>query len=234
MGMARTTRKSGIFTNDNRFTEPEFVPYAAAIGQIALAWNSLHEAMGGLLWALLGGWHLKTGYGDKSMPPLTAVGRLWNAVGSDREKRKMLRQIAICDQLTTRQDHPSFDEDIKWLLAQTDAQEEERNNAVHAPLIFLRKDHQTSERLLPLEKDLGPAPYTLTHNSRAIKLDKKKDLLSDLRVCRETILALRDFCSQMEVAIVVRSQPWPRRPSLPSRGEKKSRSHRKRPSQKVE
>ncbi|MCX7309122.1 MAG: hypothetical protein NTZ72_14715, partial [Afipia sp.] len=37
-----------------KYNDPNFRPYAIAIGELALAWNGLHDVLGRLFWTIVG------------------------------------------------------------------------------------------------------------------------------------------------------------------------------------
>jgi hypothetical protein len=187
----------------DRYTVKQFLPYALAIGQLALAWNSLHEALAHLFWTALGG-------GWKGLP----VG-VWNAAEFDRPKRKMLR--AAIEATTPRQlsYHPKMVEDMIWIINKADELENKRNDAVHSPLLLFGKG-ALAPRYPPLVM-----PDALLDNRRAINLGQK-DLLVEFRWCRNATLVLRDFAYAVDRGLTTSGAPWPRRPSLPNRSAKKT------------
>jgi hypothetical protein len=74
-------------------------------------------------------------------------------------------------------------------------------------------------------------PNLRLNNSRAAKLvDKnlKGELSEDFRWCRDSILILRDYAVFLELALTVEYCPWPDRPRLPKRGQKKTRPSQRR------
>jgi hypothetical protein len=195
------------------FTEDEFKPYVKAIGRLALAWNDLHERLGMLFWAVLGG-------GWKQKP----IG-IWNSANFDRPKRAMLRAaVHGCTSAETSA-HPSMVDDIEWILTKADALEDKRNNAVHSPLIL------TGNQLAVLMGYAPVVPDKLLENPRAMKL-AKTDLLDEFKWCFQCTLVLRDYAALIERALTASGTQWPDRPSLPSRKQKKTLQLRNRQSQK--
>ena len=99
----------------DRFTEHQFDPYVRAIGQLVLAWNSFHEVMA---------WTYEIVIADAIRPaehnkgPQVREG--WNALNSDRDKRKLLRAAAANLPPAEAKNLPKFAEDVKWILDRAD------------------------------------------------------------------------------------------------------------------
>jgi hypothetical protein len=187
-----------------RYTAPEFKPYVAALGQLALAWNDLQESCAALFWTVMSP---PPQEGDfVNYTPLL----VWHSVRSDRSQREMLRAAALNPQADWKR--PSAREDIKWLLDQAAKLEDARNDAVHSPLFIVDRS------LYGLAGSGQPvAPAWWLSNPRAGKLSKRADLLSEFRYCRDTALALADFAQAMDGALVNQPRLWPERPALPNR-----------------
>lgn len=191
-----------------RFTEAKFLPYATAIGQVALAWNDLHEGLAILFCTLCGG---------------GGIGKwlaIWHSAKFDRPKRDMIRG-AILHWTEAQQDgFPKGQKDIRWLLDRVDELEDARNNAVHSPLL-----------LVPPGGIAGPIPFvithTLSHHPRALRM-ALKNLLFEFRWCRAATLVLRDFTHRLDRALSTAGAPWPDKPKLPNRGQRNDRRDRRR------
>jgi len=190
-----------------RYTSAEYRPYVMAIGQIALAWNDLHESIASLFSAVT------SIIGDDK------IEAAFQAVDSDRLKRKMLK--AAFSQLEPKEIrlNPRAIDDVKWLCGQIDTLEEGRNNAIHSPL----HNFQLSG-LIDGFPD-GVQPNTTRGNNRAMKL-KDKNLLTEYRYVRDAAIILRDFAEAIEECwnwTAGKPHTWPERPSLPNRGQKSRR-----------
>lgn len=188
-----------------RYTSAAYRPYVMAIGQIALAWNDLHESIGVLFNSIT-----TIATDDK-------VQAAFQAIDSDRLKRKMLK--AAFSQLDAKEIrlNPTAVDDIKWACGQIDALEEARNNAIHSPLhmfVFSREFN------LPH----GVLPNDVYGNTRAAKL-RNKDLLTEYRYVRDATIVLRDFIDGIEESWnwTYRRSSAPVRPQLPNRGQKNPR-----------
>jgi hypothetical protein len=193
----------------SRFTEKMFRPYVIAIGELALAWNDLHEKLASLFWTILGG-------GWKERP----IG-IWNSSNFDRPRREMLKAAVVASTNSERMTFPNMVADICWVLAESEKLEQARNNAIHSPLLMAR---QSSIFLEEVIRGAGydVIPNDLLKNPRALKL-AKKDLLTEFRWCRDASLVLRDFSIAVDRALCETGVPWPKRPSLPNRGQKNGR-----------
>jgi hypothetical protein len=189
------------------YTSQEYRPYVMAIGQIALAWNDLHESIGALF------------NSTASIIGEDKVEAAFQAVDSDRLKRRMLKAVFSQLDPKERKLNPKAIEDVKWLCGQIDALEESRNNAIHSPL----HNFQLSG-LIPDYPD-GVQPNTTRGNTRAKKL-KDKHLLTEYRYVRDAAIVLRDFVEAIEESwnwTANKLHTWPERPQLPNRGQKNRR-----------
>jgi hypothetical protein len=188
--------------------------YAIAVGQVALAWNSLCDSFAALFWTVLGG-------GDSGVP-LAA----WNSLKSDRAQREMLKDAAKAfflkgGGMRATDKYPTAAADVAWIFSEANKLEDDRNNAVHSPLI-LHPQGALSLRLgMPSRARVMPA--TVLENSRALNL-AEKDLLAEFRRCRDAALILRNYCRRADWALCHEPQSWPQRPRLPPRPNPSSRN----------
>ena len=81
----RTRSENKMWRDTNRFTSKSFRAYAAAIGQVALTWNDLHETLGMLFMEVAFEGSLK-------------AEDAWQSLIVDRAKREMLK--AVLDGMT--------------------------------------------------------------------------------------------------------------------------------------
>jgi hypothetical protein len=199
-------------------TSAIYTPYVVAIGQLALAWNDLHEALALLFIELLAN--------GRAYPATD----LWNAASFDRPKRQLIKSLMRTAPLK----YPArvrLKADLEWLLAEIDKVEDARNDAIHAPLTFSTEGKVLSiftpgnkevSITIPVDKIV---PSTAFDNRRAIKL-LNKDLLTEFRWCRDMSLALTEYVSEIYEAVAANppdSNVWPTKPVLPGRGMKKRR-----------
>lgn len=219
--MSKPLRK-GKQVGFDRFTESQFGPYVKAIGQLVLAWNSFHEVMG---------WSYEIMIADALRPVDTDKGPQvregWNALNSDRDKRRLLRAAATNLPPAVTKNLPKFAEDVKWVLDRADELENMRNSVVHSPLMLVSREKGRWANLARFGDDFI-APEWLSGNRRAIELRnlllKRKELLAEFRWCRDATLVCRDFMVLVNRCWGSVGLPWPKRPSLPSRERKNTRS----------
>ncbi len=181
----------------------EWTPYVRALGQFALTWNDLHERLGVIFWSI-----------TESEMALS----IWQSSNQDRAKRKMLEAIVPDISLAWRRDFPKLIPDLKWLLHEVTSFEESRNDAVHAPL-WNFPDAPNS----PVPAGVRAADFL--GNKRAKNL-ASKEILQEYRWCRDTAFTLRDFAMELELALDFPKRPWPDKPKLPNRGQKKAHQPR--------
>lgn len=106
----------------DRFTEKIFKPYVTAIGELALAWNDLHEKLGWLFG------HMMEAGDERAL-------NIWNSPQFDRPKRALLEAVVKAMPNQMQRDYPRLKDDILWLLKQADVLEDARNTAIHSPLL---------------------------------------------------------------------------------------------------
>lgn len=147
---------------------------------------------------------------------------LWNSVKFDRPKRELLS--AAKENLTREafaEWSPKAEAEIRWLIDRVNALEDDRNNVVHSPLLYVGDSSEA--------KEAGRKPYVapvfIFGNQRAMRL-ADKDLMTEFRYVRDAAAILAKYTSDMERTLANDSRgqiSWPKRPSLPNRGQKKSR-----------
>jgi len=179
------------------FTSKKFRPYALAIGQLALAWNDLHEGFAILFWDVL-----------RDFPTANAV---WNSARFDRAQRDMLRASVAVLPADRRAKFPRFVGDIEWALSQADKIEDSRNDAIHAPLFYFQGGTG-----IAFDEPSRVQPSTITDHPRALKL-QQKELLPEFRWARDASLVLRDFLARIMFILRAGKGKWPARPVLPAR-----------------
>lgn len=223
---ARSKRKRWL---GDRFTERGYQPYVQAIGQLVLAWNDLHEKLGFLFVTLLDLNRVNAEAADDEIE-IERWSGIWASAAYDRPKRSMLQGVLSENLQGDLKNLPMFKEDILWILKEADKIEEIRNNAVHVPLVWMGNHPVMRELVLGLDLEIVPN-VRLGHKRGAsiAKRDIRSGLLREYRWAREACLVLRDFTQQMRVAVTWHSpdeppepSPWPHRPSLPNRGQKKT------------
>lgn len=171
-----------------REKEKIFRPYAIELGYLVYAWNHLQETLAELFWRVSG------------IPKQAAAFAIWHSIPSDRYQRLMLEAAA---------EKTIFDktklEDIHWLMKKLNKpMSGQRNDAVHAPMIFFTDLVGTTLR-----------PYDWTGNPRALSL-AGKNVTQELLLYRKRTEILREYAKAMHRhlgAPAIRS--WPDRPKLP-------------------
>jgi len=201
-------------------TAPVYRPYVIAIGQLALAWNQLHESLALLFIELLA---------NGRAYPATDI---WNSPTFDRPMRLLLKSLLR----TIDRRYPSklrMTADLEWVLAEIDKVEDARNDAVHSPLT-VTPEGEVLGILIPGREDKVRLSVTVNKvvpriafdNRRALKL-LNKDLLTEFRWCRDMSLALNEYVGAVYEAVAANpaeSDAWPSRPPLPNRGVQKKRN----------
>lgn len=192
-----------------RFTEKPLRPYVAAIGQTALAWNDLHEHLGRFFGHFMRGASREAGLA------------IWQSSRVDRSKRQLLEAAVKTAPKELTSGHPKFKDDLLWLLARVEALEDTRNNVVHAPLHLEFDSDDLAPPIAQYKKGdfisvASVLPMDFGNNTRAKNLIGK-NLLSEYRWCRDSLVKLRVFLRAIDES-VDSGKTWPRRPKLPIRG----------------
>jgi hypothetical protein len=128
---------------------------------------------------------------------------IWNALKSNRSQRDVL--LAAAKSTLINGGSQKLAEEIEWICKRADALESGRNDALHSPLWGAIRG--PGAPIVSPVLDLGHA--------RANKL-LGKNLLAELRRCRECSTLLRDYATKLDFAIC-RGTPLPARPKLPPR-----------------
>lgn len=176
------------------FRTASFQPYAQAIGEMALAWNDLHETLKGLFWAALG------------TPNGIIAYAVWYSSKSDRAQRDMLRALATTQAIGGRL-AKAIKPEVIWVINRTDSLEDFRNDMIHSP--FLASPAGQME------------PIWQSGHRRAKKL-AGKDLLKELTWFYDATLILRDYAWEIDQAARHGRDSLPGRPTLPNRGDSKT------------
>ncbi len=203
--MAKRKRKLKL----ERFDGREFMPYARSIGQAVMAWNDLHTRLAFLFETVIG------------RPIHNVAYAIWHSSTSDRACREMLKAVLYEVGLRWPQGYPEATDDIKWILDRAQSLEDTRNDIIHSPLMMIGHK-KTAGGLASLAAPFHkPAiiPQSFLGHKRALKLEDKPDLLSEIQWCRDAALMLRDFTAEVQRALrdTERNPTWPQRPALPPR-----------------
>jgi hypothetical protein len=200
--MARRTREPGSpGWKDPRtnLSRAEFRPYATALGQIALAWNGLHERLAFLFCMAMGGGQVNHFFA------------IWYAIKNDRAQRDMLLAATNVDIADLSSYCPKLKEEIIWIWKHCNDVEEARNNALHSPFVLMHSGVQPG--------------YHMGHE-RATKLAKQQDISTELRWCRDAAKVLSDYVQAIGRALEDARHTWPDRPKWPTREDIKRRTRR--------
>jgi len=201
--MAKTWRRP------SPFTKRKFKPYAEAMGQLALAWTDLHEALGDLYFDTLSN-H------DNDPVRNLQIASSWGALASDRQKRNVLEAAVQWIDMARRKECPNFQADVKWLLTRANSLEDRRNDALHSALQEV--DNARVAELMGLKVgDVAPVYTIMNHRSAKLAATtwrRGRPLLADLRLYRDYASALAYYVRQVRTAWQRRG-PWPERPPLP-------------------
>lgn len=218
--MAKRKRQNYSFKRlqAHSFNERDYKPYALAIGQIALAWNDLHEKLGEIFVCILDGIdNIETD--DERLEQLAAV---WSSANNDRAKRNILEALLATASTKDTTARPRMVEDVRWLLKEANKLEDVRNDVVHSPLLWLGYTQILAKFVRG--EGLTIVPNVTLGNTRAVKLAKKdlrRHLIVDFRWARNAILVLRNYAHDLRLALLIDGRAWPGRPRLPNRGQRK-------------
>jgi hypothetical protein len=191
-------------TPDQREKEREriFQPYAIDLGWCVYEWNRLQASFADLFALAVG--NDRVGFA------------IWHAVKSDLTQRDML--MAASEQSYKDKDPPRAFDDIKWLIDRTSKLINPRNDAIHAPLVFVNESLGNIS-LMPLYFLGSPRAKNLAD----------KDLLKEIAWCRAYTHLLAEFAENLMFSIKFypalkpEERPaWPDRPPLPQYDSSKS------------
>jgi hypothetical protein len=181
-----------------------FAPFAIEIGELTRSWNILQENLGEIFaWIV-----------NDSNPNIPLA--VWYSTQNDRAQRDMLRRAHASFGAINNRKHPKAKEDIKWLLDRCDSLADQRNDALHAPLMLAISESNKTIEVIPA--------YFLG-DPRAIKL-KNKNVLEELRWYRQSAETLRQYALSIVSHMKADGKSWPERPLMPTLGQ----NHPHRPS----
>jgi len=183
--------------DENKLLEP----YVTALGELVVEWNAMTDDFGVLFASIM--------FPNEPMPQ--KVLSAWHSIRNDLTQRKKLRAAAEAHLTELDDRFPKAGEDIEWLMTQADKLSKKRNDAIHAPLTFLRNDKGEPVSIVPSE---------FFGNLRAVSLGKKDDLLTEYKWYAATAEILKYFARQITASIQFQNRAWPDRPQLPTRGQK--------------
>ena len=170
------------------YGDPEFEPFALALGRVTLAWNSLHVALFGLFWAV-------SGYANRLIP-----GAIWHALKVDRAQRDILKNFAASNVLGISIPN-NIRTEIAWILNEANVLENDRNNLLHTPFAI---------------NENGVFALHLGQHKRGITLSGK-EMQAYANWLFSRIMMLTEYAEQLEEPIRRSHLSLPKRPSLPAR-----------------
>ena len=181
--------------------EEAFTPYATELGRLVYAWNRLQERLARLFCIVCN-------FEDEAVGPA-----IWYSIPSDLSQRKMLR--AAIDN-SKKQVVPES-ADLIWLLDKVDTiLAHKRNDALHAPFVLVTGTDDQSQ-FTKMVSDM------FSDNPKAAKLHGK-DLMAEFQWYANYADALSSYADSMiDHLHYPDDEPWPKKPSLPHRGQKKNR-----------
>jgi hypothetical protein len=187
----------------------KFRPFANELGWILFEWNSLHEAFCQIFADLLAPADREIAYA------------IWHSNPSDRAQREMLSSalkvikskdkglLKLCD-------------GASYALEKMRKLSGLRNDAIHAPLIFVSLDGRDGGLKLEIE------PNLMSRNPRGAKLPEDKELQEEFMWYRDHLERLASFTRSLHAAWYYRDTavafPWPDKPQLPPRGHYQNRA----------
>jgi hypothetical protein len=184
---------------------------AVEIGKLVFAWGDLHTALSHIFSFVL----------DQSM--MGVAHAVWHSTPSDRTQRGMLNAaVNRCLLPDARKKRPHVTdrliESVQWLLKEADVLANQRNTIVHSGYWVERKPDQT---LIPAFNPLS--------GRKALASYGKVVLPDDIQNLRRKTEVLADYANAIVWALFrPDGVPWPKKPSLPTRGKRtRGRSHRR-------
>jgi hypothetical protein len=194
-----TASKRSLRTPAQRRREQErqFKPLAIELGWIAYEWNRLHEALGELF---------ADAMGADTYTALSA----WHAVRSDLTQRQMLKATAA-----HRAKRSAPEDTLLWralvnLVDEVTKLSDKRNNAIHAPLVFVTDVTGGAVEVEPL---------VFLGNEKAANLGNR-DLLPEFQWYRKSGEVLANYANVLHYALNDPTHQLPPKPILPTLGQK--------------
>jgi hypothetical protein len=201
--IAKTRRREG--GKAFAYAGKQFASHALALGQAVMAWNYLHERLGGLFCAALDG---------HSIPS-----EIWYSSSYDRPRRDMLLGLlraGFVEKISPHNELASLE--IEWIVKEANKLEDVRNDIVHTPILYI--DDELAELL---QIKAGISTHDWGGHPRAVRL-APKDLLIEFRWFRDRCLVLADYATKFFMFKWPHGNvAWPDRPQLPTREDQKNR-----------
>jgi hypothetical protein len=173
-------------------------PYLQDLALVVASWNELHDELGRLFSIVIGGGNLSLALA------------VWHTIESDALQRKLIRAalpFSLSDLPRAKEKGADWvriaRDEIKWILDRVDSLRDQRNDAVHSPLIA---ELQSGKWKL--------TSFTFFGHPRAKKL-AGKELLSQFRWYWKTSQVLAAYTQSVRLGLYAQPYSWPKRPSLP-------------------
>lgn len=164
--------------------------HAMQIGQVSIAWNSLHENLFLLFWML-------TGNGKKAL----AHG-IWHSVASDSAQRGFLRAAAQA------QKSKRLFAAIDWIVKQADKIGADRNALIHSPMTTTASP----------QGKLILTPSALGGKTTHIERLRSKPSPKDWDIVRGNLWVLAQYAQAIDIHLLTQAteipRAWPHRPRL--------------------
>jgi hypothetical protein len=170
-------------------------PHLLALGKVANTWNLFQEDLA-RLYVIVTQKDDRTAYTE------------WHSIRNDRAQRDKLRSAIKTARGRWKDDKrlSTAADDLIWLLDQAEIVADQRNTAIHAPLIPSLGGGNGPEIL----------PYYFFQNPRAENL-KGKDILAEFTWYEKSAETLTSFARQAWNALQSDNNPWPVKSQMPTR-----------------
>jgi hypothetical protein len=183
LAVAALPKKPITIAQRNRLRVRAFRPIAQEIGWLAYEWNRLHEALAELFTDII----TKS---NANVADIKVAYAIWHSTPNDRTQREMLLAV-INDSQWLKEAQPRGFEDVKWILKQLIALSGRRNDAIHAPLLFISDLSANTIEIIP---------SYFFGNPRATEL-RDKNLVEEFRWYKDHLARLAAFSENLHYAI---------------------------------
>jgi hypothetical protein len=167
--------------------------HARQIGEIALAWNALQDALFVIFW---------TTATENRDDDYSIAYAIWHTFQSDRSQRELLMAVATANAKLPK----GLVGHLKWAVDRASELSTFRNDAVHTPV-----------RFIPISGGQPiPIPDEISARKQAVERLRRNPTARTWRLVRGDLIVLADFCNAIYGNIVVSglSTTWPDRPRL--------------------
>lgn len=170
--------------------------YARQIGEIALAWNHLQDALFTVFFALTTDGSIE----DRHRKHWLSHG-IWHSFQSDKAQREMLLELAKKHPGVS----PAFFERLKWAVDRTAELGAYRNAVVHTPVKYVS-----------WQGEIIANPATSSARTGAVERLKVQPVSGNWRRARGDILVVADYCNALRLLLLqgAKRPAWPNKPAL--------------------